>query len=199
MQSLFLSDIQKLNKLYNRFQFSFIFLYGRYDTGKTSLIREFCADKKTVFFSARETVPERQLTAFWHETVHCLNPQKIPEPFTDWEQAFSHISAASQAQRLVLVLDEFQYLVQYCPDFFDTFRAAVEGTLPAGKVFLIVTTSSVSYAGQVMQEPLASPFHLITARAFLSSAPFYACPGSATTRPGNSCCCTGLRADFLPI
>ncbi len=198
MQSLFLSDIQKLNKLYNRFQFSFIFLYGRYDTGKTSLIREFCADKKTVFFSARETVPERQLTAFWHETVHCLNPQKIPEPFTDWEQAFSHISAASQAQRLVLVLDEFQYLVQYCPDFFDTFRAAVEGTLPAGKVFLIVTTSSVSYAGQVMQEPLASPFHLITARAFLSSAPFYACqPWLSHYTPREQLLLYGVTGGFL--
>lgn len=76
MQSLFSSDIQKLNTLYNRLQFSFVFLYGRFGTGKTSLVREFCQNKKTVFFSAREMVPQRQLHAFWKEAVNCLSPAR---------------------------------------------------------------------------------------------------------------------------
>lgn len=175
MHTLFASDIQKLNTLYNRLQFSFVFLYGRYDTGKTSLIREFCKNKKAVFFSAREIVPERQLHTFWQESVRCLAPHKQPPEFTDWEQAFSWISAISFSHRLVLILDEFQNLAEHYPDFMDAFQKAVQHDFPSGKVFLIVTSSSVSYARRLMQEPVPSPFQAVSARAFLTSVPFYTC------------------------
>ncbi|MDO4322153.1 MAG: ATP-binding protein [Lachnospiraceae bacterium] len=175
MHTLFATDLQKLNTLYNRLQFSFIFLYGRYNTGKTSLIREFCKNKKTVFFSAQETVPERQLQAFWEESVRWLAPRKQPAKFTDWEQAFSWISGFSFSHRLVLVLDEFQNLAEHCPGFMAAFEQAVQHDFPSGKVFLIVTSSSVSYARQLMQETTTSPFQAISARAFLTSVPFYTC------------------------
>lgn len=175
MHTLFASDIQKLNTLYNRLQFSFVFLYGRYDTGKTSLIREFCKNKRAVFFSAREIVPERQLRAFWSESLRCLAPQKKPEEFSSWEEAFSWVSSVSFSHRLVLVLDEFQNLAEHCPDFMDAFQKAVQHDFPSGKIFLIVTSSSVAYARQLMRDTSPSPFQAISARAFLTSVPFYTC------------------------
>lgn len=175
MHTLFASDLQTLNTLYNRLQFSFVFLYGRYDTGKTSLIREFCKNKKAVFFSAQETVPQRQLHSFWQEAIRCVAPRKEPAEFTDWYQAFSWISAVSFSHRLILILDEFQNLAEHCPDFMDAFQKAVQHDFPSGKVFLIVTSSSVSYARQLMQEPLPSPFQAVSAKAFLTSVPFYTC------------------------
>ncbi len=69
MNSFFASDIKKLNALYNRVQFSFIFLYGRYGTGKTGLVRELCRDRATLFYSAQETVPEGHLDAFYRQTA----------------------------------------------------------------------------------------------------------------------------------
>ena len=81
MHSLFSDDLKKLNALYQRIQFSFIFLYGRYDTGKTRLVREFCAGKRALFFSAREAVSSQQLSAFWRDTVRSLQPAKTPAPF----------------------------------------------------------------------------------------------------------------------
>ena len=59
MYSRFSSDIQKLNTLYNRPQFSFVFLYGRYGTGKTQLVREFCKGKPALFFTAQEELLRR--------------------------------------------------------------------------------------------------------------------------------------------
>ncbi len=175
MHSLFASDIQKLNTLYNRIQFSFVFLYGRYGADKTGMIQEFCNNKKTVFFSARETVPERQLHAFWAECTRSLAPQRKPGEFTGWEEAFSWISSVSFSHRLVLVLDEFQNLTEHCPDFVEAFQKAVQHDFPSGKIFLIVTSSSVSYARRLMQEPSPSPFQAISARAYLTSVPFYTC------------------------
>ncbi len=175
MNSFFANDIKKLNALYNRVQFSFIFLYGRYGTGKTSLIREFCRDKATLFFSAQETVPEGHLDAFYHQAARYLNSKKMPETFEDWEQAFSYISDCSFSRRLVVVLDEFQNLDRNCPGFMDAFTQAVHHDFQAGRVFLIVSSSSVDYAGELMAEPIPEPFDAITARAFLDVLPFSAC------------------------
>lgn len=175
MNSFFTNDIKKLNTLYNRIQFSFIFLYGRYGTGKTSLIREFCRDKATLFFSAQETVPEGHLDAFYRQTARCLDSRKMPEVFEDWEQAFSYISDYSFSRRLVVVLDEFQNLDRNCPGFMEAFTRAIHHEFPAGKVFLIVSCSSVGYAGELMAEPIREPFDAITARAFLDVLPFSAC------------------------
>lgn len=175
MNSFFANDIKELNTLYNRIQFSFIFLYGRYGTGKTSLIREFCRDKATLFYSAQETVPAGHLDAFYRQAARSLNTRKLPESFDNWEQAFSYVSDCSFSRRLVLVLDEFQTLVRNCPDFMDAFTWAVQHAFPAGKVFLIVSSSSVGYAGELMAEPIRAPFDVITARAFLDVLPFSAC------------------------
>lgn len=175
MYSLFTSDIKKLNTLYYRPHFSFVFLYGRCGTGKTKLIREFCRDKAAVFFSAQEMVPERQLHAFHKETVRCLKPVKQPPRFSGWEQAFSYIASSSFQHRLVLVLDEFQFLYRYCPDFAEAFTKAVRHDFPTGKVFLMVTSSSVGFARELMQEPMREPFDAVTARASLTSVPFYTC------------------------
>ena len=77
METLFASELKKLNTLYNRMQFSFLFLYGRDGTGKTELLREFCQNKRTIFYSATEIVPRRQLHAFWEEAVRCISPHQI--------------------------------------------------------------------------------------------------------------------------
>lgn len=175
MYSMFSSDIRQLNTLYRRIQFSFVFLYGRYDTGKTRLIREFCQGKETLFFSTQETVPSRQLYFFWRETLRQLRPAKEPAPFTDWKQAFDYISGFSFTHRLVLVLDEFQQLEGHCPDFAEAFCQAVKHSFPAGKIFLIVTSSSMEYAARITAEPAASPFDAVTARACMGAVPFYTC------------------------
>lgn len=175
MSSLFSTDLESLNTLYNRITFSFVFLYGRADMGKTSLIRDFCKGKRTLYFSAQDTVPRQQLHAFWRETVHTLQPRQIPPVFTDWNQAFSYISDYSFAHRLILVLDEFHLLAQHSPKFVDAFQKAVGYAFPAGKLFLIASTSSLAYAKEQMQEPVAAPFDAVTARACLTPVPFFTC------------------------
>lgn len=175
MTSLFSSDLSQLNILYNRLTFSFVFLYGRYDAGKTTLIRDFCKGRRTLYFSALDTVPQQQLAAFWRETVRTLRPSKVPPLFADWDQAFAYISDYSFAHRLILVLDEFHLLAQHSPEFMDAFTRGVQHTLPAGKVFLITATSAVGYAQQLMEEPVLPPFDGISARECLSPVPFYTC------------------------
>ena len=175
MQSFFSSEIRQLNSLYNRIQFSFVFLYGRYGTGKSTLVRDFCREKHSLFFSARETVPSRQLFIFWQETIRFLKPSKKPEPFTSWNEAFSYISDSSFSRRLILVLDEFQNLALHDPDFMNAFSSAINHAFPVGKLFLIITSSSVEYAELLMSPQGPEAFRALTAKAHLNFASFYAC------------------------
>ncbi len=175
MNSIFSPDIERLNSLYSRPQFSFVFLYGRYGTGKTRLVREFCAGKRTLFFSALETVPARQLYFFWKETVRQLAPSHEPAPFKDWDEAFAYVSDVSFSHRLVLALNEIQQLEERCPGFSEAFCRAVEHGFPSGKVFLMAVSSSMEYAAPRITEPARAPFDAVSARARMGAAPFYAC------------------------
>lgn len=175
MSSLFSTELEQLNTLYNRITFSFIFLYGRADTGKTSLIREFCKGKRTFYFSSQDTVPEQQLYAFWRETTRILKPLHSPPVFSDWNEAFTYLADYSFNHRLILVLDEFHLLAEHSEDFKEAFQKAVRSLFPQGKVFLITATSSISYAQEQMTEPIAAPFDAVTARASLSSVSFFTC------------------------
>lgn len=88
MFSLFEQDLKKLNALYTHQQFSFICLYGRSGTGKTAFVRDFCADKHTLFFSAQETEPGQQLASFRAAAGLYLQSASLPEEFKDWDHAF---------------------------------------------------------------------------------------------------------------
>ncbi len=176
MDSYFSSDIQQLNTLYSRPQFAFVFLYGRQDTGRTQLARDFCRGKRTLFFSARETSPERQLAAFHRECLRALAPAKRPTPFAEWSQAFAFVAEQSSNHRLVLVLDEFQLPARQDEAFFVAFASAVRHDFQAGRVFLIVTASA--HFAREMEERSGdpeNPFRHVSARAALSSLPFSAC------------------------
>lgn len=43
------SEIKKLTNLYNRDEFQCVIIYGRRRVGKTTIIKEFCKDKKIYF------------------------------------------------------------------------------------------------------------------------------------------------------
>lgn len=172
MESIFQSDIQQLNTLYNRPQFSSVYIYGRYGTGKTAFVRTFCQGKRTLFFSFSETAEKLQLQFFRQEIIRQLCPAQLPPLFEDWIQAFSYLSGYSLSQRLVLVLDEIQYPLQHYPGFQAELQKAAAESFPAGKIFLVYTSSSVDFSAR-MTEASKAPFDSLSARAFLSAMPFF--------------------------
>ena len=49
-----LTELNKLNSLYESGKFECVILYGRRHVGKTALIREFIKDKNAIYFAAQE-------------------------------------------------------------------------------------------------------------------------------------------------
>ena len=47
-------ELDKLNQMYKSDNFEFAIIYGRRRVGKTSLIKEFCKGKRSIYFLSRE-------------------------------------------------------------------------------------------------------------------------------------------------
>ena len=57
-------EISEMQRRFERDAYDCIVLYGRRRVGKTALIREFCKDKHTIFFTGLETTAKENLQNF---------------------------------------------------------------------------------------------------------------------------------------
>ena len=58
------NELNFLRKAYQSDKAEFIVLYGRRRVGKTELLKEFCQDKPSVFYSCRKYTDQEQLRNF---------------------------------------------------------------------------------------------------------------------------------------
>ncbi len=89
---------------------SFVVIYGRRRTGKTSLIQNFIEDKPAIYFLATEEPEIVQRSRFQRllfENSHDKILQDYERPLK-WESLF--VSLSRMSGKIILVIDEFQYL-----------------------------------------------------------------------------------------
>ena len=146
---MFINRHQELTTLERMFQSKtaeFFVLYGRRRVGKTELLLEFCKEKKSIYFLASQLKERDHLRQLTEAARHVINDPLLQSlVFDDWESALIYFAQQAQAERLVLVLDEFQYL---CED-----TAALPSLIQRfwdlhgknSKLFLILCGSQVSF------------------------------------------------------
>ena len=104
-------ELSDLNELYIQDKFQLFVLYGRRRVGKTTLLNEFCRDKDTIFYSAEQSNNKNNLEKFSELVFDFYNETNL-ESFSSWTNALSYINERQKGKRLVLVIDEFPYLVK---------------------------------------------------------------------------------------
>ena len=91
----------------------FFVLYGRRRVGKTELLSQFCKDKRSIYFLASQLKELDHLRQLTEIARHVINDPLLQSlVFDDWESALIYFAQQAQDERLVLVLDEFQYLCE---------------------------------------------------------------------------------------
>lgn len=151
-------ELEKLNQLYRSNRFECVVVYGRRRVGKTALIREFCRDKPTVFFSAlesTETLNRRALSCAISR--HTQSDSVLGATYDSFEGAFAEITQLSKEKQLVFVIDEFPYLAHAFPAVSSILQHLIDDEWQQGKLFLILCGSSMSFMeNQVLgyQSPL---------------------------------------------
>ena len=112
--SRFIDREQELNFLlseYRRSGSSLVVIYGRRRIGKTELISEFMNDKKSIYFLATEEDEVQNRNAFKNTVSDFLGNELLREARIDnWEILFKSLVAKKPNEKIILAIDEFQYL-----------------------------------------------------------------------------------------
>ena len=172
-------ELAELNRLYEADCFQFFVLYGRRRIGKTTLLKEFCQDKATIFFSAELSNDKLNLEKFSVQ-VFAHYQDTLSRPFAAWENAFTYIGEKQRDNRLVLVMDEFPYIAERNPAILSSLQHIIDHQLQNSKIFLILCGSYVGFMEREIlgaKSPLfgrrtaqlqLKPFNYLDSSAFLS-------------------------------
>ena len=149
---MFMDRHQELAALEQMFQSGvaeFFVLYGRRRVGKTELLTQFCKGKRSIYFLASQLKTPDQLRQLTETSRHVINDPLLQSLlFDDWESAFIYFYQQAQEERLVLVLDEFQYLCEDSPALPSLIQRFWDLHGKNSKLFLILCGSQVSFMEQ---------------------------------------------------
>ncbi len=173
-------ELAALHSMYNENKFQLFVLYGRRRVGKTTLLNEFCEDKKAIFFSAAQSNNKLNLEKF-SALVFAHYKEDTLEPFSSWKNALTYIDNKQKDERLILVIDEFPYLVKKNKALLSELQHLIDHKLQYGKLFVVLCGS---YMGFMEKEVLGSksplfgrrtgqlhmkPFDYLTSMSFVDS------------------------------
>lgn len=145
-------ELKDLNLLYKKNEFQLFILYGRRRVGKTTLLREFCKNKPTIFYSAEQSNEKLNLEKFSALIFQHYKEENL-EPFATWENSIRYIHERQLENPLVLVFDEFPYLANINPSLLSVLQHLIDHTLKEGRIFLILCGS---YMGFMEREVLGA-------------------------------------------
>lgn len=171
-------ELKELNELYKQDRFQLFVLYGRRRVGKTTLLNEFCKGKDAVFYSAEQSNDKLNLEKFSSLVFNFYNEANL-QPFSSWSNAFLYLNERQKKKRLIIVIDEFPYLVQKNRALLSEFQHLIDHQLRTGNLFIVLCGS---YMGFMEKEVLGAksplfgrrtgqlhmkPFHYQTSMQFM--------------------------------
>lgn len=106
-------EIESLEQMYRSGNAEFFVLYGRRRIGKTELLLQFCKNKHSIYFLASQQKEHDHFQQLKQVAQHVIDDPLLQNiTFNDWETALIYFAQKSQQEKLILVLDEFQYLCE---------------------------------------------------------------------------------------
>ena len=120
----------------------FVVVYGRRRVGKTELLKEFCADRPHIYFLAAQEAEHRQREKFLDRIADHFD-ERVPR-IDGWDEAFEYLGEQLQRENLVVVIDEFPYLVAENDSLSSYVQGFVDQALDGTDSMLVLCGSSVS-------------------------------------------------------
>ena len=134
-------EIQFLQERYFCKDPQLVILYGRRRVGKTELALRFSKDKPHIYFLASETSERDNLEGLFSK-IYDFYKDDILSYERNWENLFKYLSR--KKERLILIIDEFPYLVSQNKSLPSIFQKGWDLYLKKSNIFLVLSGSSVS-------------------------------------------------------
>ena len=139
------NELNSLNNSYNKGSFQFPVIYGRRRVGKTTLIKEFCKDKKFIYFVAIQSTLKENLAILSAQILAALVPNSPSNPFSSFREAIKYVFECAKTEQFVFVIDEYPYLAASDISVSSVLQAAIDEYQGASNLFLILCGSSMSF------------------------------------------------------
>lgn len=139
-------ELAFLEREYAKKEASFVVLYGRRRLGKTSLATNFMANKPGIYFLATEEAEQMNINGLqWAIANYLEDKILLSISFTSWVDLFAYLAEKlPRDKKLVLVIDEFQYLALKHPEFLSVFQKIWDMSLKKQNIMLILCGSLIS-------------------------------------------------------
>lgn len=134
-------ELDFLEERYMQHGFDFIVIYGRRRIGKTELIKNFVKDKLHIYMLCNKAGTSANISRFKQEVAKFLREPEIASG--DLEEIFSYLVPRAKG-KLVVVLDEFSYLVEKDDSVPSIFQGVIDEVVKEKNVMLIICGSSIS-------------------------------------------------------
>ncbi len=176
------SELALLENHYGSGRAELFVLYGRRRVGKTELLAHFCQDKRHVFFVA-DQVPESTLRANLSKAINdvIFGVGQVSAVYNTWDDLLNTLAKQAQSERLVVVIDEFPYLVSADPSLASILQRTWDRTLKNTQIMLILNGSYIGMMeetvlgynaplyGRRTAQYLLEPLEFIDAQLFFPS------------------------------
>ena len=137
---------KKLNRMYRSDKLEVAVIYGRRRVGKTTLINEFCKDKRTIFFAAQENSADQNLETLSRAISETESGESAAfATYRSFTDAFIKIAELAKTQRLIWVIDEYPYLAQAERGISSLLQNFLDHQFRETGLFLILCGSSMSF------------------------------------------------------
>ena len=138
-------ELALLNEEYSSDRFSFTVLYGRRRVGKTTLLKEFIQDKPSIYFLVTLENLHIVLKRLQDIVADLLGDSFLKGlEFKDIKQLFEYISQKEFDKKLIIIIDEFQYLAKIDSSMPSQFQYIVDELLKNKNVHLVLCGSIIS-------------------------------------------------------
>ncbi|MFA5102553.1 MAG: ATP-binding protein [Candidatus Thermoplasmatota archaeon] len=173
MNLMFVDRKEELTFLQERYKkkgFEFFVIYGRRRIGKTELIKQFITKNPHLYFLCDKSGTERNMHRFKRKIAEYLNEPPIET--NHLEDLFAYLAKKTQNTRLILVFDEFSYLVEKDTTVPSQFQLIVDEILKKTNIFLILCGSSISRMEKGVLSAKSALYGRKTAHIKVDSLPF---------------------------
>ena len=140
------NELNRLNQRYAQNTAQLLIVYGRRRVGKTALLKKFAEDKKHIYFLADLSSEKEQLASFT-ERIQIFTGDRslLDNPFSSWHALFSYLANLAQKSRLIVIIDEYQYLQTANKALSSILQKAWDEQLKDSKIFLVLCGSYISF------------------------------------------------------
>jgi len=135
-------ELEFLENKYKEGKRQLIVIYGRRRIGKTELITHFARNREHIYFLANKRGTLANADRFAEKAAKFFND--IKPAVKDFDGVFKYIINRIKNKKLIIVIDEFSYLVEKDPAIPSVFQFIVDEILKKSNVMLILCGSSMS-------------------------------------------------------